>query len=118
MIDCPQCGTTIRGYRCSCGYQVRHADNAKPFIHRDKAKDDADHLAECKAWLLREGITKPEMTEAERMRAMAAYRKRIAHEPPPDPLDWARSIMMRMEDGEYILPIQERMAKGALGITL
>lgn len=118
MIDCPQCGNSIKGFRCSCGYQVTTRENGPIHRHRDKAKDDADLLAESRAWLIREGITQPEMTESERRKAMAAYRQRIAHEAPPDPLDWARRIMMRMEDGEYILPIQERMAKSALGIAL
>ena len=74
------------------------------------------HKEEVDAWLLGEGVVTEGMTKGERMKAMAAYRKRIRVEDKPDPLDWARRILQRTEDGDFILPIQERMAKQALGV--
>jgi len=56
------------------------------------------------------------MSKGERMKATAKYRQTISNLPKPDPLDWARLIMSRMADGDFILPIQERMAKEALWV--
>lgn len=115
MIECPQCGSNIKGFRCRCGYDVRQKPD-DGFRHRDKDKDNADLLEDCRTWLTKECITSPGMAEPERQKAMAAYRKKVAHEPPPDPLDWARRLMIRHEDGEYISPLQQRMAQDALGM--
>lgn len=119
MIECPDCGKSIKGYRCSCGYKIPKISsiNERPFIHRDYARDEDLHLQECRLWLLSKGIVNQGMTQAERQMAMAAYRNKIKKDQVPDPLDWARSILLRLEDGEFILPIQEHMAKSALGIS-
>lgn len=115
MIECPDCGKTIHGTRCKCGYKAT-VSSGTPYVHRDKAKDEAEHLESCRQWLINEGIVTPGMTTAERMKALAAYRKRIAATCKPDPLEWARRIIRRFEDGENISRFQERMAKEALGI--
>ena len=102
----------IQCYYCTATAVSRDIFNrAECPTHLEQRKLTAD-----KAWLLREGIVTEEMTTPERMKAMAVYRIRISREPPPDPLEWARRILRRFEDGEYILPIQERMAKEALGL--
>ena len=118
MIDCPDCGKAIRGKICSCGWEFKRQvhDGWEHRKQRDKFQDDSDHLASCRTWLNREGITTEGMTTGERMRAMAAFRMKISHEPTHDPLDWARILLARFADGEFILPIQERMAKEALGV--
>ena len=115
MTECPDCGKTIYGSRCKCGFRTTES-RGKPHIHRDKVKDEADHLEGCRQWLLNNCVTTHGMSESERMKVMAAYRERIKREAVPDSLEWAKTILRRFEDGEHILPIQERMAKQALGI--
>jgi hypothetical protein len=67
-----------------------------------------------KKWLADNGIVNYETTGSARMKILADYRARIAKESPPDPLDWARRILMRHADGEAISPLQQRMAEEAL----
>ena len=118
MIECPECNQNITGYRCACGYSIpkTRMDGYQNRKQRDKATDDKEHHQEAIKWLETQRITTPDMTKGERMKATAKYRQTVSNLPKPDPLDWARLIMSRMADGDFILPIQERMAKEALGV--
>lgn len=118
MIECPQCNKNLTGYECSCGYRIPSKFDKPQHKHRDKAKDDADHLREGQLWLMNQGITNDKMTAEEWQAATLAYRKRIGHAPVEPSNQWAKNLLQRFEDGENISLYQERMAKQALGIEI
>lgn len=117
MIECPDCNSNITGYKCQCGYVLRSAKfDSTIHKHRDKNKDDAEHLRECQVWLMNQGITNKEMTADEWQAATLAYRKRISHSPVEPSNQWAKDLLQRFADGEMISIKQQRMAQEALGI--
>lgn len=118
MIECPQCNNNITGFVCSCGYKVPSKFDGPQYKHRDKFKDDADHLREGQIWLMNQGITNKEMTADQWQAATRAYRKQISRAPREPSNQWAKNLLQKFEDGEMISKLQERMAKSALGIEI
>ena len=126
-FSCPECGVTLRHASRSCGcgwgkgsgrsivasgYEPINAEQAAA-----RAQREAEFSAECRKWLDDHHVTKPGMTQPERMKAMAAYRtmlKNTMRRAEVSPRDWANSLKSDYIDGVCLLPIQISMASEAM----
>lgn len=126
-FSCPECGVTLRHASRSCGcgwgkgsgrsivasgYEPINAEQAAA-----RAQREAEFSAECRKWLDDHHVTKPGMTQPERMKAMHAYRtmlKNTMRKAEAHPRDWANSLKSDYIDGALLLPIQIQLASEAL----
>ena len=127
-FPCPECGVTLRHNSRSCagcgwgkGSGSRHVAAYEPINAEQpafRAEREAQFSAECRKWLDDNHITKPEMTQSERMKAMAQYRtmlKNTMRRAEVAPRAWANSLKSDYIDGVDLLPIQISMASEAMG---
>ncbi|MBK8772242.1 MAG: hypothetical protein IPM06_17715 [Rhizobiales bacterium] len=49
--------------------------------------------------------------------SVMAYAKHLSNAPPPDPLDWARMVLTRVADGEWLPSLAIKNAQEALKDT-
>lgn len=77
--------------------------------------DDQVFTAANRQWLIDRGIIMPEMTTPQRMKAMAAYRKRLAASKAPPSRQWAETLLRRALD-EPIPGLCVKLAEAALRI--
>lgn len=78
---------------------------------------EAEFSAACRQRLNDNHVTTADMTQPERMKAMAAYRdmlKTTMRTADVDPKAWAHSLKSDYIDGVVLQPIQIHMASGAL----
>ena len=124
-FPCPDCGITIRhaARSCACGWgksgrravSTTEPINAEQFAAR--MEREAEFSAACRQRLNDNHVTTADMTQPERMKAMAAYRdmlKTTMRTADVDPKAWAHSLKSDYIDGVVLQPIQIHMASGAL----
>jgi hypothetical protein len=127
-FPCPECGVTLRhaSRSCGCGWgkgsgRAVVASGYDPINAEQtaaRAQKESDFSAECRKWLDDHHVTKPGMTQPERMKAMGAYRSMLAktmRRADLDPKAWASSLKSDYLDGADLLPIQIAMASESMG---
>ena len=117
MKTCPECKYPVRGNRCSCGWEDTESGRAKKTGDNSAAllRSTLKTQAEAERWLASKGLLKrPFEVASDYLGRLNEYRSKLARLPKPDPRQWARDLMQKHDDGDYVPSLSLDMAREAL----
>lgn len=87
--------------------------------HQQRMETERAFSKSCRDWLDHNQITKPGMTQGDRMKAMAPFRNRVKADllnGPSDTRAWAFDVVSRIADGEIYSAHAETMARDVVAM--